>query len=64
MSAKRRLRIGAKKSARSRRKFSSNFVQPAGKFWKRNAAKASRKSDIPSGKGGYKRVWGWFVWGG
>lgn len=59
---KARLRIGSKNRSRRAPRWSSDWVQPAGKYWKRNAAKAARHGDIPPGKAGYKRMWGWFEW--
>lgn len=40
----------------------SDFIQPKGVFWKRQANKKVRKSKVYSGSY-YKKVYGWHHWG-
>ena len=49
------------KIRRSSYRYDSGFVQPAGKFWKRQAAKKVRKA-ICFDDSYYKKLWGWFEW--
>lgn len=42
-------------------RYDSGFVQPVGKFWKRQAAKKVRKA-ICFDNSYYKKLWGWFEW--
>lgn len=65
MSAKRfKIKLGNSKQPRHRdgsKMWPSGFCKLGGKFWKRRANRAARRSDVTSG-GGYKRAWGPFEW--
>lgn len=57
-----RLRLGKRKSKRIYGGWTSDWIKPCGKFWKRRASKAFRKyGDAPSGCF-HKKVYGWFEW--
>lgn len=40
----------------------SAYVKPSGRYWKRKASKAARKSDDLSCGGAYKKCFGWMEW--
>jgi len=58
---KSRLRLGKRKTL-NKEGWVSNFIQPSGKFWKRQASKRSRQSVDVSDGTSHKKYFGWHEW--
>jgi len=57
-----KLRLGKKGNRKIHEAWTSTYVQPSGKFWKRQAAKRARRyCELRDGMG-YKKSFGWFEW--
>ena len=60
MSVDHRRLLGARGGSEGR--WLSGFTKPKGKFWKRKFNRASRKDMECPGRGGSRRMGGWFWW--